>query len=288
MLFDLMHDFRPDDRMPPKCKFLALFLFLAVTQTPMVFGAEEDTFRVFIFAGQSNMVGSDSKVKDIANFPPFLGLEQPQSDVRFAYLLGRENKTKSDGWVDLQAVNNIVGPELSFARKVTGSIKAPIAIIKCAAGGTHLGGDWNPDEPIGFRMYPLALNFIRSSLAELDELGVSYRIEGFMWHQGENDMSFHPYRKEAAKRLQSIIGQSRKDLDRPTLKWYLSQQPPTDDKRVNVLDVTTDIEKIAAADQQLIHIKVFNLPAQEKKLVINTQGIVRLGEVIANEWLEDP
>jgi len=34
--------------------------------------------RVFIFAGQSNMVGSDSKVKDIKRFPPFAGLENPQ------------------------------------------------------------------------------------------------------------------------------------------------------------------------------------------------------------------
>ena len=30
-------------------------------------------------------------------------------------------------------VNNIVGPELSFARKVTQHMEAPIAIIKCAA-----------------------------------------------------------------------------------------------------------------------------------------------------------
>ena len=72
--------------------------------------------------------------------------------MRFSYCLGRENKTQSDGWVDLQPVNNVVGPELSFARQVTRHTKAPIAIIKCAAGGTHLGGDWNPDEPIGFKM----------------------------------------------------------------------------------------------------------------------------------------
>ena len=45
--------------------------------------AQEDdqTLRVFIFAGQSNMVGSDSKVKDIERFPPFVGLERPQTDV---------------------------------------------------------------------------------------------------------------------------------------------------------------------------------------------------------------
>jgi hypothetical protein len=126
------------------------FCLLVVTIFALPASAAEPV-RVFIFAGQSNMVGSDSKVKDIDRFPPFRGLEKPQPAVRFSYCIGRQNKTRSNGWVDLQPVNNIVGPELSFARKVSRHIDAPIAIIKCAAGGTHLGGDWNPEEPQGFK-----------------------------------------------------------------------------------------------------------------------------------------
>jgi hypothetical protein len=541
---------------------LAALLLWAVAQQLWAQNNDDDTtLRVFIFAGQSNMVGSDSKVKDIERFPPFAGLEKAQSQVMFSYSIGRANKSKSGGWVDLQHVKNVVGPELSFARKVTKHIKAPIAIIKCAAGGTHLGGDWNPDEPIGFKMYPLALDLIKTSLADLDKRGIKYRIEGFMWHQGENDMfnkdympnygknlknflakwrrdlktpklkfyigelctktiwgmdlrprmyaislgqrgvtetdplaeyiptshvgveigggvglhyhygtlgqlqhgenyataylrtigvelfkprplevwpyekgskvklfvlaghrnmegerafvqelkelkgkaslrkdnpkiaykynlgggykvsngweplgltgyydtfgpelsfaqallgkvtdniaiakfthsgsqiidwtpegsmaklrhlypkfigfikeavqelkdkgheveltgifyhlgendmSFHPYRKQAAERLQSIIGQSRKDLAQPTLKWYVSQQPPTDDKRVNNIDVVANIAAAAEADPAFIHLKAFNLPPQEKKLVITTEGIVQLGEFIAKGYL---
>ena len=522
---------------------------------------DDKTLRVFIFAGQSNMVGSDSKVKDIKRFPPYIGLEAPQENVLFTYCIGRQNKMRSEGWVALQHVNNMVGPELSFARKVTQHIKAPIAIIKVAAGGTHLGGDWNPDEPIGFKMYPLALETIRTALTDLDKRKIKYRLEGFMWHQGENDMfnkdympsygknlknflakwrrdlktpelkfyigelctktiwgmdlrprmyaislgqrevtnadpraeyvptshvgaeigrpvglhyhygtlgqlqhgenyataylrtiglkldrprplkkwpykkgskvklfvlaghrnmegerafvqelkelkgkgdllkdnpkiaykyhlgggykvsqgweplgltgyydtfgpelsfahtlqgkvagniaiakfthsgsqiidwtpegsmaksrhlypkfisfikeavkeleskghevelagifyhlgendmSFHPYRKEAAKRVQTIIAQSRKDLGQPKLKWYVSQQPPTDVERLNNLDVVADMAKAAAADSGFIHLKAFNLPPQEKKLVITTEGIVQLGEVIAKGYL---
>ena len=522
---------------------------------------DDKTLRVFIFAGQSNMVGSDSKVKDIKRFPPYIGLEAPQENVLFTYCIGRQNKMRSDGWVPLQHVNNVVGPELSFARKVTRHIQAPIAIIKVAAGGTHLGGDWNPDEPIGFKMYPLALETIRTALTDLDKRKIKYRLEGFMWHQGENDMfnkdympsygknlknflakwrrdlktpelkfyigelctktiwgmdlrprmyaislgqrevtnadpraeyvptshvgaeigrpvglhyhygtlgqlqhgenyataylrtiglkldqprplkkwpykkgskvklfvlaghrnmegerafvqelkelkgkgdllkdnpkiaykyhlgggykvsqgweplgltgyydtfgpelsfahtlqgkvagniaiakfthsgsqiidwtpegsmaksrhlypkfisfikeavkeleskghevelagifyhlgendmSFHPYRKEAAKRVQTIIAQSRKDLEQPKLKWYVSQQPPTDVERLNNLDVVADMAKAAAADSGFIHLKAFNLPPQEKMLVITTEGIVQLGEVIAKGYL---
>ena len=538
-----------------------LFLWTLILSIQAQQNNDDETLRVFIFAGQSNMVGSDSKVKDIKRFPPFEGLEAPQRKVLFSYCIGRQNKIRSNGWVALQHVNNVVGPELSFARKVTQHIKAPIAIIKCAAGGTHLGGDWNPDEPIGFKMYPLTLNLIKSSLADLDKRGIKYRMEGFMWHQGENDMfekdympiyggnlknflskwrrdlgasklkfyigelctktiwgmdlrprmyaislgqrsvtevdpraeyiptaqvgveigggvglhyhygtlgqlqhgenyataylrtigadlprsrplkdwpykkgskvklfvlaghrnmegerafvqelktlkgkaalikdnpkiaykynlgggyktsngweplgptgyydtfgpelsfaqilqaddpgniaiakfthsgsqiidwtpegsmaksrniypefidfikeavqeleakgheleltgifyhlgendmSFHPYRKQAADRLENIIAQSRKDLERPALKWYVSQQPPTDDKSVNNIDVVANVDMAAAADPTLIHLKAFNLPLQDKKLVISTAGIVELGEFIAKSYL---
>ncbi len=132
--------------------------------------------RVFIFAGQSNMVGSDSYAKDIERFPPFAGLEKPQGNVRFSYCIGREVKLRSDGWVDLQPVNDVVGPEPGFARAVCETIDGPIAIIKCAAGGTDLGNDWNPDEPGGFEMYPLLLDLIRSSLQDLERQNIPWIV----------------------------------------------------------------------------------------------------------------
>ena len=187
-------------------------------------GAEEEcVLRVFVFAGQSNMVGSDSKVEDIKRFPPFAGLENVQSNVMFSYCIGRENKRRSDCWTDLQPVNNVVGPELSFARKVSQNIEAPIAIIKCAAGGTHLGGDWNPDEPQGFEMYPLALELVRSSCAELDRRNIPYRIEGFMWHQGENDMFNAEFMANYGKNLENFLARWRRDLGTPDLKFYIGE-----------------------------------------------------------------
>jgi hypothetical protein len=184
---------------------------------------DDETVRVFIFAGQSNMVGSDSKVKDIKRFPPFIGLENAQPNVKFSYCIGRENKMRSDGWVDLQPVNNVVGPELSFARKVTKHVDAPIAIIKCAAGGTHLGGDWNPDKPEGFKMYPLTLDLIKSSLAEFDKQQIAYRIEGVMWHQGENDMFNEEYMAGYGKNLTMFLARWRRDLKTPDLKFYIGE-----------------------------------------------------------------
>lgn len=201
---------------------LAGLLLILLAPSSIARGSDEVT-RVFIFAGQSNMVGSDSRVADIGRFPPFAGLEEAQEQVRFSYVLGRENKTRSDGWVALQPVNGVVGPELSFARKVAGRTGAPIAIIKCAAGGTHLGGDWNPDEPIGFEMYPLLLELVRSSLAELDRQGVEHRLEGFMWHQGENDMFEESYMHSYGANLKNFVARVRLDLECPDLRFYIGE-----------------------------------------------------------------
>ena len=50
---------------------LAAFLLWALTLPLLAQNNDDDqTLRVFIFAGQSNMVGSDSKVKDIKRFHP--------------------------------------------------------------------------------------------------------------------------------------------------------------------------------------------------------------------------
>ena len=114
---------------------LQLFVLLALVWIgrPCAAGQQDKVLRVFLFMGQSNMVGADSRVEDIRLYPPFAGLEQPQKAVKFAYCIGRENKAQSDGWTELQPVEGMVGPELSFARRVTQHIDAPIAIIACCA-----------------------------------------------------------------------------------------------------------------------------------------------------------
>ena len=62
-------------------------ILLSLASIAHSYGDDEVT-RVFVFAGQSNMVGSDSRVSDIERFPPFSGLGYPQEGVRFSYVLG--------------------------------------------------------------------------------------------------------------------------------------------------------------------------------------------------------
>ena len=214
--------------------------------------ADKKTLRVFIFAGQSNMVGTHSRVADINRFPPFAGLDKAQTNVLFSYKLGREEMKTSDGWIAMQPTGDYFGPELSFASRVAQSIEAPIAIIKCASGGTSLGEDWNPDTPSGFKLYPLALEHVRSSLDELDRKKVPYRLEGFMWHQGENDMFSKEFKPKYGDNLTNFLARWRRDLKAPDLKFYIGELCTKTiwgmDNRANMHVIRTWQKAVADAD----------------------------------------
>jgi hypothetical protein len=185
--------------------------------------ADDKVVRVFVFAGQSNMVGSDSNVADVERFPPFADAAQELPEVRYRYVLGREDKLSPKGWVPLQPVDAVVGPELTFAREVLRHQKARLAIVMVAAGGTTLATDWNPDQPAGFKLYPLALTTVREALADLDRQRVKWRLEGFVWHQGENDMFDDGARAAYAANLTNFIACWRRDLKAPQLRFYLGE-----------------------------------------------------------------
>ncbi len=230
---------------------LAIAALLMVPAAGRTTGPDR-TVRVFIFAGQSNMVGSDSKAGEIRHYPPFTGLDAPQEQVLFSYNLGRDEKRESRGWVALKPVDGVVGPELSFAHRVSRETGAPLAIIKCAAGGTTLGGDWNPDQPNGFKLYPLALELVRSSLAELERKKIPYRIEGFMWHQGENDMFDKEFRPNYGRNLRNFLASWRRDLQTPRLRFYIGELCTKTiwgmDNRDNMYAIRTGQKSVTDAD----------------------------------------
>jgi hypothetical protein len=61
--------------------WMLCLLSATVSAAPRAGGVVDDnqTVRIFIFAGQSNMEGGHSKAADINRFPPFVGLDKPQN-----------------------------------------------------------------------------------------------------------------------------------------------------------------------------------------------------------------
>ncbi len=137
-------------------------------------------------------------------------------------------------------------------------------------------------------LYSPFIAFIKESIRDLEAKGHPVELAGIFYHVGENDMAFYPYRKDAAKWLQSTVARSRVDLALPALKWHVSQQPPPDEKGLNPIDVTANLTALTAADPAFIHLKAFDLPPQPEKLVITTEGIVKLGELLAHSYRAHP
>ncbi|MBT3595748.1 MAG: hypothetical protein HN505_07225 [Verrucomicrobia bacterium] len=244
--------------------------------------------RLFIMTGHRNMEGERAFVQELAGLEDGKVLLQDNPKIAFRYSLGGGFR-ESNSWEPLGLTGHYdnFGPELSFGQTLQTKESGNIAIAKFTHSGSQII-DWTPVGSMAEsrNIYTKFITFVRESIDDLQGRGHQVDLAGIFYHLGENDMSFHPYRKEAAERLQTIIAQSRKDLTLPKLKWFVSQQPPTDDKRVNSLDVVADVTAAAAADASFFHIKAFDLPPQEKKLVITTEGIVRLGELIARGYLE--
>ena len=58
-------------------------------------------------------------------------------------------------------------------------------------------------------------------------------------------------------------------------------------ENLNKLDVVGNMAGIASASPNIFHLKAFDLPPQEKMLVITTAGIVQLGEFLARGYLKN-
>jgi hypothetical protein len=246
------------------------------------------TVRLFVLAGHRNMEGERAFTQELEALDEAKGMANDNDKIAFKYSIGGGYKT-SKGWEPLGPAGfyDTFGPELSFGKTLQGTISDNIAIAKFTHSGSQIN-DWTPQgtDAKDRSLYKPFIAFIQESIKELQAKGHEVELAGIFYHVGENDMSFGPYRKEAAKWLQETVNQSRQDLGLPSLKWIVSQQPPTDEKDLSKIDVTTNISAIATADPAFIHIKNLDLPPQPEKLVLTSAGIIRLGELLAERYLE--
>ena len=161
--------------------------------------AEEKPFKVFLLAGQSNMVGARSKVEE---------LPDELKDVTKDAEAWRWNK-----WVPLdpsKTQRSGFGPEISFSRRLSQHFGEPIGIIKLSVGGSSLAEDWSPDRPKS--LYHVLLEQVRRAKKQR-----KIEIVGMLWMQGGRDARFEPMAKAYAENLPKFIARLRKDLNRPDM-----------------------------------------------------------------------
>ena len=244
--------------------------------------------QLFVLAGHRNMEGERAFVEDLGQLKGKGALAKDNARIAFRYSLGGGFKV-SDGWEPLGPAGcyDTFGPELSFGAALARKSKDDIAIAKFTHSGSQVV-DWSPagSETPSRNLYPAFLEFVRSSMQDLAARGQEVELAGIFYHLGENDMSFAPYRRKAIEQLSTLVDASRRDLALPHLRWFVSQQPPTDTEGVRSIDVTAQLAQLAAADPHFLHIRAFELPGLESPLVITTPGIVALGELLAVHYLD--
>ena len=252
--------------------------------------------RVFLFAGQSNMVGADTEPDDVKNFPLFQKALEPLKDVRYSFQIGPQHK--SNGWTDLQCVGKDFGPEFTFARALRQHCTDPMAIIKDAWGGTTLVSDWAPDggDEKSRKLYQRFITQVRDRLAELGAKGEKHRIQALMWHQGENDM-FHAQGKlQYEKNLRKFIASVRKDLKVPKLKVFIGEISTKGvwgmDNRANVALIRNAQQAVVASDPNVFFVPTSHLSFRVGHPVglhyhFGSLGQLQHGVAYANAYLKN-
>lgn len=116
----------------------------------------EESIKVFILAGQSNMqghgrisMGKDGDLDYAAKQEAFAYLKKgdawvERDDVWFHHTSGKGEVIKSKLKPGLGANSTSVGPELAFGHVVGNHFEEPVLLIKCAWGGQAIGMTFRP------------------------------------------------------------------------------------------------------------------------------------------------
>ncbi|MFM7869999.1 MAG: sialate O-acetylesterase, partial [Planctomycetaceae bacterium] len=245
--------------------------------------------RLIVLAGHRNMEGERAFVQDLAKLPGGAALLQPDLRTAGRYSQGG-GYSVSDGWEPMGPWGEYetFGPELSFAATMRRGGAENIAIAKFTHSGSQII-DWTPEgsEAKGRNLYPSFLEFVRQSVQDLRDRGHEVELSGICYHVGENDMSWGPFRQGAPERVLSLVQALRKDLQQPQLRWYISQQLPSDHESVRSVDVMSRMSEVLAGESGVVLLQALDLPPQREQLVLDAAGVVRLGELLASSVLSD-
>lgn len=178
--------------------------------------------KVFLMAGQSNMVGH-GQVAGLSEFAP-PSLLETRDDV-FVKSIIESGRSLGPLGVGYGYSRNHYGVELKLGHVLGDVLSEDIYLFKAARGGTTLDKveDWRPPAHGGIagNLYDQMMQgFVSFQQAEL--AGIDYEIAGFIWFQGWNDAV--PDRAGNYEgHLRNLLSSVRSDLDLDDLPVIIVQ-----------------------------------------------------------------
>jgi alpha-galactosidase len=206
---------------------------------------DHETLKVFILAGQSNMVGKGTVEPTQAHLDRNGGqgtlvdlVNNAATRSTYAHLDGGNGAwaVRDDVWlVDLEASGPLTitgetfGPELQFGHVLGDYYENPVLIIKTSWGGKSLNVEFRPPSAGGTvgESYTEMVDRVHRVLGDIGEFypgysGQGYEIVGLGWHQGWNDR----IDSEAVAAYQSncvhLINDLRREFDASEMRFVIA------------------------------------------------------------------
>jgi hypothetical protein len=183
--------------------------------------AHAGTVDLFLFAGQSNMVGGAS----VAGLP--MNVLPPRHDVQYSWRLHTgQGVNESDGFGPLQHLGGMglgttFGPELSFGHRVADALPdRDFAIAKFAVNGSSLDSRWGPDDNI---LFPEFMDYAQRQIAALEDAGHTVNLAGLVWVQGSGD-AYEFRAQNYAANMHAFVDALRDGLGSDDLPVLLTQE----------------------------------------------------------------
>lgn len=203
--------------------------------------------KVFILAGQSNMVGAgviemDPKRNGGKGSLEYL-VKNEKDPKRFQHVIDADGQwvVRDDVWIwyfDRQggltagfgAKETSIGPEFGFGHAIGDAVDDPVLLIKTAWGGKSLAADFRPPSSGGQvgPYYNEMLDHVKTVLADIkthfpDYDGRGYEIAGFGWHQGWNDRVNQAHNDAYEENMGHFIRDVRKALGVRDLPFVIAE-----------------------------------------------------------------
>lgn len=246
--------------------------------------------KIFIMLGQSQMVG-------------FGRYDEYPEEMR----IERENilRLEDEGWVMQKPREMYSGPEISFAHKIIQHDNDTIiGIIKVAIGGIGIRTfipDWTWDcaQLTGDGKIGPLYRIIKEKIEWAEQI-CNAEFAGIMWKQGESDMLVRKASEGYLDQLEAITDEIRKDTNSSELPLFVATyannsmlaEPGYTNRQIEerrfggvVIQALADSEDIIPDTYVVAH---RNLPLVSDNLHFSTQGLITMGGMFAEAYLNLP
>ena len=223
---------------------------------------ETERLRVFVLAGQSNMMGRGTT----SRLPKHL--KKPPKNVAF-YTQGRKRELTNYQYF---------GPEVQFAHSVSEAFpNDKIIIIKAVATGSSIS-QWQPAQP-------LYEGLLRQISFVIDPAKIS--IDAIVWMQGETDARNAVAAKQYAKNLNTFIRSLRRDLHAENSLFLVGRITQKNNNFPMVDEIRKAQDQADDINPNTTVIATDNLSKLQDSVHFDNNGLIELGRRFANVFVKN-